>query len=148
MASKLVAILSGNYSAVRRSSVTKIASAVNKHTYCNPNALIPIGVTVPLEKPLPFVDKKEITVKEKLVSKDQWLIVKGFLSKHPHYEFVKKVHSKWTNLTKFWFKDTHRNVIVVATYKDMEEELNLSRKTSIRVKEIKGDEKSKYGKTI
>lgn len=147
MASKLAAILSGNYTAVRHKAVSKVAAAVNKQNYCNPNALTPIGVTVPIEKPLPFVEPKPIVVKE-LVGRDQWLVVKGFLSKHPHYEFVKKVHSKWTNLTKFWFKDTHRNVTVVASFSEMEKELDLSRKTSVRPKEIKGSEKSKYGKTI
>lgn len=139
MASKLAAILSGNYTAVRRKAVSKVASAVNKQNYCNPNALKPIGITVPIERPSLFVEPKEI-LEKKLVSRDQWLIVKAFLSKHPHYKFNKKVHSKWTNLTRYWFLDTSRNVKIVATYRDMQEELNLARKTSIRAKLIKHKE--------
>ena len=133
---------------VAKRTVTKttVSKAVVRSQYVNPDALTPIGITVPLEKPSIFVDSKE-RVEKRLLNKDQHLLISAFISKYPHYQFKKKVHSKWTNLTKYWFFNTKTNITHVATFNDIKEELELACETSIRVKEIKGTDKSNYGKT-
>lgn len=118
-----------------KSSPTKVSTAVNSSNFVNSKDLIPIGVTVPLEKPLAFVDAKPIVPRD-LVAKDQILLITAFVTKYPHYQFVKKTHSSWVNQVKFWFLDTKRNITVVASYKDMKEELEASMMSPVRRKEI------------
>jgi len=121
---------------------TRLSTAVQKapvQQYVNAEHLVPIGITVPLERPTPFVDARPVVTK-RLSAKDQFLLIDAFLSKYPHYKFVKKTKSGWTSEIKYWFHDKSRGVTVVATYEDIESELHASITTSERTREVKGDD--------
>lgn len=97
-----------------KTQLAKVAKESMGSQYVNSKDLIPLGITVPMEKPLAFINEKktELASVNKLDNKN---LIDAILSKNPHYEYQKKIRGGFFNKVRYIFKDTKRNILVIVT---------------------------------
>jgi len=88
----------------------------------------PIGVVAALEKKSFPVDSPVVKVSHQVKTvHDFEVFVRAFLHKYPHYQWLRKHQSTWSNnITQYILFDTSRKVQVAFTKIEIEEKLRLN----------------------
>jgi len=82
-------------------------------------------VTTPIQKKVQVLDPPEVKTRTKLDKPEEFTIwLRLFLSKHPHYQFIRTHRNKFSNFVKqFILLDTRRNVKVVMSESEINQKV-------------------------